>query len=109
MCFVFFFFSSRRRHTRLTCDWSSDVCSSDLSGEYRLVVLDEVTYPINWGWIDGEAVAAAVAARPLQVSVIATGRAAPPALIEIADTVTEMVKVKHAYDRGIRARRGIDF
>ena len=78
-------------------------------GDYQLVVLDEVTYPINWGWIDGQAVAAAITARPAQVNIVATGRAAPPALIDLADTVTEMVKVKHAFDRGIMARRGIDF
>ena len=51
----------------------------------------------------------AIAGRPRQVNIVATGRAAPPALIDLADTVTEMVKVKHAFDRGIRARRGIDF
>ena len=78
-------------------------------GDYQLVVLDEITYPITWGWIDGEEVAAAIRERPERVNVIATGRDAPPQLIEVADTVTEMVKVKHAYDRGIRARRGIDF
>jgi cob(I)alamin adenosyltransferase len=78
-------------------------------GDYQLVVLDEVTYPINWGWIDGDAVTAAIATRPPQVNIVVTGRAAPPALIELADTVTEMVKVKHAYERGIKARRGIDF
>jgi cob(I)alamin adenosyltransferase len=43
------------------------------------------------------------------VSIVATGRDAPPELIEVADTVTEMVKVRHAFDRGIRARRGIDY
>ncbi len=79
------------------------------AGEHELVVLDEVTYPINWGWIPGEEVVAAIRARPERVNVVATGRDAPPELIEVADTVTEMVKVKHAYDRGIRARRGIDF
>ena len=79
------------------------------AGEHRLVVLDEITYPINWGWIDGEEVAAAIRERPERVNVVATGRDAPPQLIEVADTVTEMVKIKHAYDRGIRARRGIDF
>lgn len=79
------------------------------AGEHRLVVLDEITYPINWGWIDGEEVAAAIRERPERVNIVATGRDAPPQLIEVADTVTEMVKVKHAYDRGIRARRGIDF
>jgi cob(I)alamin adenosyltransferase len=74
-----------------------------------LVVLDEITYPMNWGWIDTDAVIQAIRMRPDRVNVIATGRDAPQALIELADTVTEMVKVRHAYDRGIRARRGIDF
>ena len=78
-------------------------------GEYRLVVLDEITYPMNWGWIEGDAVIEAIANRPERVNIVATGRDAPSALIETADTVTEMVKVKHAYDRGIMARRGIDF
>jgi cob(I)alamin adenosyltransferase len=79
------------------------------AGDHQLVVLDEITYPINWGWISGEEVAAAIRERPELVNVVATGRDAPPELIEVADTVTEMVKIKHAYDRGIRARRGIDF
>jgi cob(I)alamin adenosyltransferase len=79
------------------------------AGEHRLIVLDEITYPMNWGWIDSDAVLEAIRTRPASVNIIATGRNAPPGLIEIADTVTEMVKVRHAYDRGIRARRGIDF
>jgi cob(I)alamin adenosyltransferase len=79
------------------------------AGDHQLVVLDEVTYPMNWGWIDSDSVIEAIRTRPPQVNVIATGRDAPQALIEIADTVTEMVKVRHAYDSGIRARRGIDF
>ena len=78
-------------------------------GDYQLVVLDEITYPMNWGWIDSQAVIDAIRGRPAQVNIVATGRDAPTALIEIADTVTEMVKVRHAYDRGIKARRGIDF
>jgi cob(I)alamin adenosyltransferase len=78
-------------------------------GEYNLVVLDEVTYPMNYGWIDVGTVTQAIAGRPEHVYIVATGRDAPPELIEIADTVTEMVKVRHAYDRGIKARRGIDF
>jgi cob(I)alamin adenosyltransferase len=80
-----------------------------VSGDYRLVILDEITYPMNWGWIDGDAVVEAIARRPGHVNVVATGRDAPAALVEVADTVTEMVKVKHAFDRGVRARRGIDF
>jgi cob(I)alamin adenosyltransferase len=78
-------------------------------GEYQLVVLDEITYPMNWGWIDSDDVLEAIRTRPATVNIIATGRDAPPPLIEVADTVTEMVKVRHAYDRGIRARRGLDF
>ena len=78
-------------------------------GHYHLVVLDEITYPMNWGWIDSTAVTDAIRTRPAHVNIVATGRDAPEALIEVADTVTEMVKIRHAYDRGIRARRGIDF
>jgi cob(I)alamin adenosyltransferase len=78
-------------------------------GEYQLVVLDEVTYPLNWGWIETDAVIETISRRPAGVNIVATGRDAPAALVEIADTVTEMVKIRHAYDRGIGARRGIDF
>lgn len=79
------------------------------SGEYDVVVLDEVTYPINWGWIPVSDVVEAIETRPERVNVILTGRDAPAELIEIADTVTEMKKVKHAFDRGVMARRGIDY
>jgi cob(I)alamin adenosyltransferase len=79
------------------------------AGEHQLVVLDEITYPITYGWIDGAEVARAIRERPAHVNVVLTGRNAASELVEVADTVTEMVKVKHAYDRGIRARRGIDF
>jgi len=78
-------------------------------GEYRLIVLDEITYPINWGWIDLQEVVDVLVTRPKEVSVIITGRDAPPDIVDIADTVTEMRKVKHAYDSGIMARRGIDY
>jgi cob(I)alamin adenosyltransferase len=79
------------------------------SGAHDVVVLDEITYPMNWGWISSDEVAAAIRARPRHVNVIATGRDAPPELVDVADTVTEMVNVRHAYDRGVRARRGIDY
>ena len=78
-------------------------------GRYDLVVLDEITYPLNWGWISVDEAVDALRSRPAHVNVVATGRDAPEALVEVADTVTEMVKVKHAYDRGITARRGLDF
>jgi cob(I)alamin adenosyltransferase len=79
------------------------------SGEYDVVLLDEVTYPINWEWIDIAEVVGTITERPRRTSVILTGRDAPQSLVDIADTVTEMVKVKHAYDRGVMARRGIDY
>lgn len=79
------------------------------SGGYQLVVLDEVTYPVNWGWVELDDVVGTLEGRPEKVNVILTGRDAPEALIELADTVTEMRKVKHAYDSGIMARRGIDY
>lgn len=79
------------------------------SGDYGLVVLDEITYPMNWGWISTAEVCEVIRTRPPSVNVIATGRDAPPELIDVADTVTEMRKQKHAFDRGVRAIRGIDF
>lgn len=79
------------------------------AGEHELVVLDEVTYPINWGWIDGGDVVETINNRPQHVNVVATGRDAPDRLRDLADTVTEMVNVKHAFDSGIGAVRGIEF
>jgi cob(I)alamin adenosyltransferase len=78
------------------------------AGEHQLVVLDEVTYPMNWGWIETDAVVEALRTRPDHVSVLVTGRDAPDAVVELADTVTEMVNRKHAFDAGIAALRGID-
>jgi cob(I)alamin adenosyltransferase len=79
------------------------------NGEYRLVVLDEVSYPMAWGWIDADEVAAALADRPRHVNVVLTGREMAAPVIEVADTVTEMAKVKHAFDSGKRALKGLDF
>ena len=79
------------------------------SGEYDLVILDEATYPVTFDWIDVEDVVASINARPSHVNVLITGRDADQRLIEVADTVTEMRKVKHAFDAGIPARKGLDF
>ena len=78
-------------------------------GEHDLVILDELTYLCTWGWINTDDVVAAIANRPRHVNIIVTGRDAPQAIIDIADTVTEMRHVKHAYDSGILAKRGIDY
>jgi cob(I)alamin adenosyltransferase len=79
------------------------------AGEHRLVVFDELTYPLNWGWVDVDEAVEAIRARPEHVNVVITGRDAPAAIVDVADTVTEMMNVKHAFDSGIRAVRGIDY
>jgi cob(I)alamin adenosyltransferase len=79
------------------------------SGEYDLVILDELTYAITYGWIPEDEVVATLEGRPERTNVVLTGRGAPASLIEIADTVTEMRKIKHAYDQGIKARKGIEY
>lgn len=78
-------------------------------GDHRLVVLDELTYLMNWGWIDADDVIETIRGRPSHVNVVVTGRDASAELVDLADTVTEMVKVKHAFDSGILAKKGIDY
>ena len=80
-----------------------------MAGKHRLVVLDEISYAMTWGWIDPHEVAAAMVDRSEKVSVILTGRDMATEVIEVADTVTEMVSVKHAFERQIRAKKGIDY
>ena len=80
-----------------------------MAGEHQLVILDELTYLINWGWIDAEPVYETIRNRPEKVSIVITGRDAPQGLIDVADTVSEVVKVKHAFDSGILAKRGLDY
>lgn len=79
------------------------------SGAYDLLILDEVTYAMKFGWVPVEEVVAGLAARNPKTNVILTGRDAPPEIIEVADTVTEMRMVKHAFERGITARKGIEY
>ena len=80
-----------------------------LSGAWDMVVLDEINYAIGYGMLDPAKVADTLKARPEMVHVILTGRNAHPALVEIADTVTEMRQVKHAYEGGVLAQRGIEY
>lgn len=76
---------------------------------YEFLLLDEITYPIAWGWIDVEDVIATLAARPGFQHVVLTGRNAHERLIETADLVSEVVNVKHPMAAGIRAQQGIDW
>jgi len=82
----------------------------DLAAQaYGFYVLDEFTYPIKWGWVDAGDVAATLAARPGHQHVVITGRDAGPALVEAADLVVEMTKVKHPMDAGQKGQRGIEW
>lgn len=81
-----------------------------VSGDFDLVVLDEFTYLMDFGWLDAtEVIAWLTANKPPALHLIITGRGAPQVLIDYADTVTHMTKIKHAYDEGIIARAGIEF
>ena len=81
-----------------------------LSGDYEVVILDELTLPISFGWISAAEVIEVLERRPAMQHVVITGRSATAELIEYADLVTEMIVVKHPYaDQGIKAQEGIDF
>jgi cob(I)alamin adenosyltransferase len=82
----------------------------DLAAEaYGLYVLDEFTYPLQWGWIDVADVVRTLLGRPGVQHVVITGRYAPPALVEVADLVTDMTKIKHPGDAGRKGQQGIDW
>jgi cob(I)alamin adenosyltransferase len=80
-----------------------------LSGQWDLVVLDEINYAIGYKMLDPLKVVETLKKKPEMVHVILTGRNAHPAIVAIADTVTEMREVKHAYQKGIEAQRGIEY
>ncbi|TSE36488.1 cob(I)yrinic acid a,c-diamide adenosyltransferase [Tepidimonas charontis] len=79
-----------------------------LDGNHFLVVLDEITYPLIYGWLSLDEVLHTLCKRPRDVHVCLTGRRCPSELIEVADTVTEMKLIKHAFQAGIPAQRGIE-
>jgi cob(I)alamin adenosyltransferase len=79
------------------------------SGEHDIVIVDEITYAINYGFIELDDVLAALRARPPHVHVVATGRNAPEGLCALADLVTDMAVVKHPFASGVKAQLGIDY
>jgi cob(I)alamin adenosyltransferase len=80
-----------------------------MGGQWDMVVLDEINYAISYGMLDPANVVETLKQRPDHVHVILTGRNAHASIIEIADTVTEMKQVKHAYEKGVMAQRGIEY
>ncbi len=79
------------------------------SGEWDMVILDEINYAISFGRLNPDRVVETLKSKPEMVHVILTGRNAHPTIVELADTVTEMRQVKHAYEKGVMAQRGIEY
>jgi cob(I)alamin adenosyltransferase len=80
-----------------------------LSGNYDLIVLDEFTYVLKYGWLPWEDVRETLDRRPAGMHIVITGRYALPELVEHADLVTEMTEIRHPFKAGIKAQRGIEF
>jgi cob(I)alamin adenosyltransferase len=87
----------------------AEACEAIYGGEWDMVVLDEINYAIGYKMLDPAVVAEVLRSKPEMVHVILTGRNAHPLLVELADTVTEMREVKHAYQKGILAQRGVEY
>jgi len=112
-------FSMGEGFTWITQNYAHDVacaqrawakCCELLTDErYQLVILDEINYVLAYNFLDVAAVLQGLASKSPATHVILTGRDAPAALIEVADVVTEMRKIKHPYDRGLMAQPGVDF
>lgn len=79
------------------------------SGEYDMIILDEINYAISYGLLPLAPVLAALQQKPERVHLVLTGRTAPAEIIEVADLVTEMREIKHPYQKGIEAQRGIEY
>ncbi|MDP3815645.1 cob(I)yrinic acid a,c-diamide adenosyltransferase [Pseudomonas sp.] len=102
-----------------TQNWDADKAAADEAWVHaarmlkderlNLVLLDELTYMLKYNYLDAAMVIEAIRARPAGQSVLITGRAAKPELIELADTVSEIRDVKHAYKAGVKAQAGIDY
>ena len=96
------------RSAQLARDGWEKAKAAILSGENFMVVLDEMTYPLIYGWMPLDDVLLTLQSRPHDVHVVITGRRCPPEIIALADTVTEMTKIKHAFNAGVPAQRGIE-
>jgi cob(I)alamin adenosyltransferase len=79
------------------------------SGDYDMLILDELTYAVKYGWVGADEVVEGIRERSPKTNVVITGRDAAPELVEVADTATEMRKIKHVYDRGVHAVKGIEY
>lgn len=96
-------------HAAIAVDGWNEIAGRIADQRHDFYVLDEFTYPLKWGWIAVEEVVAVLGARPGCQHVVITGRDAPQQLVDAADLVTEMTKVKHPMDAGRKGQRGIEW
>ncbi len=96
-------------HARAAAEGWAEIKRRIAAEAHDLYVLDEFTYPIQWGWVDLDDVVSTLRDRPGRQHVVITGRRAAPELCEVADLVTEMTKVKHPMDAGQKGQRGIEW
>jgi cob(I)alamin adenosyltransferase len=100
---------SEADHAMAAADGWAEIARRLTAQQHDFYVLDEFTYPLKWGWVDVDDVVATLVDRPGGQHVVITGRDAPPQLIDVADLVTEMTKVKHPMDVGRKGQRGIEW
>ena len=96
-------------HAAAAADGWAEISRRLSEQRHDFYVLDEFTYPLKWGWVDTDEVVEVLAGRPGRQHVVITGRDAPPRLLDAADLVTEMTKVKHPMDAGRKGQRGIEW
>jgi cob(I)alamin adenosyltransferase len=96
-------------HAEAAANGWAEIARRLAAEQHDFYVLDEFTYPLKWGWIDVDDVVDTLLARPGRQHVVITGRDAPPQLVEAADLVTEMAKVKHPMDAGRKGQKGIEW
>jgi cob(I)alamin adenosyltransferase len=96
-------------HAAAAADGWAEIARRLAAGRHDFYVLDEFTYPLKWGWVDVDEVVQTLLARPGIQHVVITGRDAPSRLVDVADLVTEMTKVKHPMDLGRKGQKGIEW
>ena len=96
-------------HAAAAADGWAEIARRLAQQRHGFYLLDEFTYPLKWGWVDVDEVVATLAERPGTQHVVITGRDAPQQLLEAADLVTEMTKVKHPMDAGRKGQKGIEW
>lgn len=100
---------SETDHAAAAADGWAEIARRLAEARHDFYVLDEFTYPLKWGWVDTEEVVEVLRTRPGSQHVVITGRDAPSALLDAADLVTEMTKVKHPMDAGRKGQKGIEW